>query len=48
MEHQLSEATAVDETNDPVKVNKLLSEGWTLHSMWPDHNKTRYVLVKFN
>ncbi|MBP1893035.1 hypothetical protein [Paenibacillus lactis] len=47
MEHQLSEATAVKETFDYAKVNELLSEGWTLHSMWPDQSKTRYVLVKF-
>ncbi|MHA2856882.1 hypothetical protein ACXZ7E_22975 [Paenibacillus lautus] len=47
MEHQLSEATAVNETYDFSKVNELLSEGWTLHSMWPDSNRTRYVLIKF-
>ncbi|MGG1880166.1 hypothetical protein ABDI30_21700 [Paenibacillus cisolokensis] len=47
MEHQLSETAAVIETFDYSKVNELLREGWTLHSMWPDQSKTRYVLVKF-
>ncbi|MCI1777704.1 MULTISPECIES: hypothetical protein [Paenibacillus] len=47
MEHQLSEAIAVKETFDCIEVNEMLSEGWTLHSMWPDSNKTRYVLIKF-
>lgn len=47
MEHQLSEASAMKETYDFAKVNELLSKGWALHSMWPDQNKTRYVLLKF-
>jgi len=47
VEQQLSEAKAVNETYDFSKVNELLSLGWTLHSMWPDQSKTRYVLVKF-
>lgn len=47
MEQQLSEAKAVNETYDFEDVNELLSKGWTLHSMWPDQNKTRYVLLKF-
>lgn len=47
MEHHLSDVTNVLETHDWVEADKLLQEGWTLHSIWPDHNKTRYVLLKF-
>lgn len=47
MEHHLSEAKEVEETYDFAKVNELLAGGWTLHSIWPDSTKTRYVLIKF-
>ncbi|MDT3426117.1 hypothetical protein J2Z22_001637 [Paenibacillus forsythiae] len=47
MEHRLTDATGVRETHDWTEADKLLNEGWTLHSIWPDQNKTRYVLLKF-
>jgi len=47
VEHQLSEAKQLYETYDFGEASQMLQEGWTLHSMWPDQNKTRYILLKF-
>lgn len=47
MEHNISYTSGVRETFSSEEADKLLQEGWTLHSIWPDQNKTRYVLLKF-
>lgn len=47
MDHNLSEAIGVHEAYDFGEANDLLKEGWTIHSMWPDQYKIRYVLIKF-